>query len=213
MTEKKNLYYVNEGFIKLVDFVTVNKKGEKSINKKYKFILENIVIKALSLCDIGCMFEIPREYKYDTVLLQNHSKCGVSNYGKNNNEIDKKTLENVLNMVNLFLNDRQLNCSYNAKNNLIIKIVKVDAKLKSPYKRQKNACIQEKLPVYDIDSDSVIDEVIRERKGVALFNDDDIKQVWNNFLACDDVIKGFTSNFKTLDELKQEKENKKVKTA
>ena len=207
-------YLINDGVISLVDFVTTNKKGQKTINKKYTYILNELLAKALRLQSIGCNFVVDTEFKNDTVRLNNQSSIGNSKYDKNSNTLPQKDIVNVFNLANLFLNDRQLLLRHNEAHNLIIQVVKVDAKLseKSRFKRVKNSSIVTVIKSYDIVADKEIEEEEKTRSGLALFTDKDIEQAWSNFKAVNDVITGFTSNFKTLEEIKKEKEKQPKKT-
>lgn len=211
-------YLVNDGVIKLVDFVSVSSKGKKSINAKNSYLLA-LAVKALSQKSIGCNFVVDTEYKQDTVRLTNKTVCHNSRYDKNSNTINTKDLVNVLNLVNLFLEDRQLLCRKNNSQNLIIQIVRPEAALvigKSLFKRVKNASIVTTVECFDLVTNEVTEEDEKTRQGLALFTEDDKRQALENFKTCDNVLEldgkkiVFTDFLKlTLKDLEEIKNNKK----
>ena len=211
-------YLINDGIISLVEFVTVSSKGKKTISKKNAYLL-NLATKALSLKKIGCNFVVDTEYKNDTVRLSNNTTCKNSRYDKNSNSISTKDLVNVLNLVNLFLDDRQLLARHNDKNNLIIQVVKPEAKLivgKSLFKREKNSSIITTVTSYDLVTDKEVEEEEKTRNGICFLKDDDIKQALENFKACNNVLEyngnkiSFTSYLtKTLKDYEEEEKNVK----
>ena len=213
-------YLINDGIITLIDFVTVSSKGKKSINKKNTYLL-NLVVKALSLKKIGCNFVVDTEYKNDTVRLSNNTTCKNSRYDKNSNTINQKDVVNVLNLVNLFLEDRQLLARHNDKNNLIIQVVKSDAKLilgKSLFKRDKNSSIVTTVTSYDLVTDKEVEEDEKVKSSLAFLTEEDVKKALANFNACNGVLensKGEKVNFtsylvKTLKDYEEEEKNEKT---
>ena len=212
-------YLINDGVLKLVDFVTVSSKGKKSISAKNTYLL-NLALKALSLQSVGCNFVVDTEYKHDSTRLTNKTVCHNSRYDKNSNTINQKDLVNVLNLVNLFLNDRQLLCRKNNNQNLIIQVVRPDAALiigKSIYKREKNSSIVTSVECYDLVTDEVREEEEKTRSNLALFTEDDKKKALENFKACNGVLEynGEKVNFSDylLKKLESKKEEKTTKTA
>ena len=214
-------FLINDGVITLVDFINVSKKGKKSISTKNTYLL-NLAIKALSLKKIGCNFVVDTEYKHDTVRLSNNTSCKNSHYDKNSNTINQKDIVNVLNLVNLFLEDRQLLARHNDKNNLIIQVVTPDAKLilgKSLYKRDKKSSIVTTVTSYDLVLDKEVEEEEKVRNNLAFLTEEDVKKALENFKACDGVLENngikkinFTSYLtKTLKDY--EEEEKKLKNA
>ncbi len=215
-------YLVNDGVIKLVDFVSVSSKGKKSINAKNSYLLA-LAVKALSQKSIGCNFVVDTEYKHDAVRLTNKTVCHNSRYDKNSNTINTKDLVNVLNLVNLFLEDRQLLCRKNNNQNLIIQIVRPEAALiigKSLYKRVKNASIITTVECFDLVTNEVTEEDEKTKQGLAFFTEDDKKQALENFKACDNVLEldgkkivftDFLSlTLKDLEEIKNNKKSEKT---
>ena len=149
-------YIGNKGIIKPVEFVHVSNKGKASINAKNTYLL-GLAVKALKLESIGCQFVVDRVYKHDFTILTNDTTTKNSAYD-DKNTIDDKDLVNVLNMVNLFISDRQLLCRNNNNGNLIIVVVRPEANLilgKSLFIREKNHSIVSTYEVYDLVSDKV----------------------------------------------------------
>lgn len=212
-------YLINDGIINLVDFVNVSKKGNKSISAKNTYLL-NLAIKALSLQSIGCNFVVDTEYKHDTTRLTNNTSCHNSKYDKNSNTINQKDLVNVLNLVNLFLEDRQLLARHNDKNNLIVQVVGSHASLvmgKSIFKRDKNSSIVTTVESYDLITDTVTKEDEKTRSSLAFFTEKDKAQALENFKKCDGVLEynGEKINFSdfltlTLEDFENMKKNKKL---
>lgn len=211
-------YLINDGIISIVDFVNVSKKGVKSINTKYSYIL-NVVIKALNLKSIGCNFVVNTEYKHDYVKLNNNTSVKHSNYDKTNNTMPLKDFVNVLNMVNLFLEDRQILARHNDKENLIVQVVNSHAKLEKYYKREKNAQIVTTVKTYDLVTDTITETEEKTKNNLSFINDNDIQKIWASLKACDGVLKdssnntiNFTSNIKKL-ESSDKKDSKKSNIA
>ena len=202
-------YLVNDGILKLVDFVNVSSKGNKTINAKNTYLL-NLALKGLELKSIGCNFVIDTEYKHDFTRLTNNTECHNSRYDKNSNSINVKDLVNVLNLVNLFLTDRQLLVRRNDKQNLILTVVTPKASLilgKSIFKREKNSSIVTMVESYDLVNDKITEEEEKTKSGISFFTEEDKNSAWNNFLKVNDVIKDFTKSIKPLEEEKKEVKN------
>ena len=199
-------YIGNDGVIKPVEFVHVSSKGKATINAKNTYLL-NLAVKALSLEAVGCQFVVDRVYKNDVTILTNETTVKNSAYDKKNT-IDDKDLVNVLNMVNLFIEDRQFYCRNNNNGNLIIVVVRPESRLimgKSLFIREKNKSIVTSYEVYDLVNDKV--DVIESglKKGLRLMNDKDKKTILDNFTACNGVLEyngekvNLTSYFKKLE--------------
>lgn len=199
-------YIGNKGIIKPVEFVHVSNKGKASINAKNTYLL-GLAVKALKLEAIGCQFVVDRVYKHDFTILTNNTTTKNSAYD-DKNTIDDKDIVNVLNMVNLFINDRQLLCRNNNNGNLIIVVVRPEANLilgKSLFIREKNHSIVSTYEVYDLVSDKVETIESGVKKGIRLMTEDDKKEILKNFNACNGVLEydgekiNFTSYFKKLE--------------
>ena len=203
-------FLINDGFFKVVEFVTINKKGEKVISKKNLYCLE-LVKKGLSLEGIGCNFVVNTEFKDNSLRLNSHAKCGNTRYDKKGNSIDvENDLVNLCNMVNLFLEDRQILPRHNNNNNVILQVLDTSAKLdeKSRFIRDKKSSITTVVKTHDLVTNKEVEEEEKIRKGVRFLSDKDIKKILANLSACNSV-KGsdgkpleLTSLFKKLPEKK-----------
>lgn len=211
-------FLINDGFFRIVEFVSINKKGEKVISKKNLYCLE-LVKKSLSLQKIGCNFVVDTEYRDNSIRLNTLAKCGNAKFEKKGNSIDiENDLVNILNMVNLFLEDRQLLARHNNNNNVIIQVVDTSATLKDKdrFIRSKESTITTVITTYDLVTGHEVEENEKVRKGVRFLNDDDIKQILKNLKECDSVkdSKGNPLNITSLfKKLPSEKETKTPKAA
>ena len=211
-------YIVNGGIIKLVDFVSVTSKGKKVISPKNSYLL-NLGIKALDLKTIGCNFVIDTVYKNDTERLNNNTSVRSSKYDKINNNISLKDIVNLFNLINVLLDDRQLLCRINDKENLIVQVVRSEAKLTQYFKREKDSEVITVVKTYDLVTDTITESEEKTRKGLAKWTDDDTKKALENFKKCDGVLTDknsnkidFSSHIKPL-ENKTEKTEKNSKSA
>ena len=207
-----NNYIANGGIIKIVDFVNTSKKGNKSINIKNTYLL-SLAIKALKLQSIGCNFVVDRVYKHDSERLTNETTCHNSRYDKKNT-INDEELQNVLNMVNLFIEDRQFYCRNNENGNLLVVVVRPESRLimnKSLFIREKNFNIVTTVETFDLVTNEVTTDEEKTRSGIRFLTDEDKKKILENFTACDNVLEydgkktNLTSYFKKLEEKKSNK--------
>jgi hypothetical protein len=113
--------------VKIVEWVKFNKKGEKTITDRNKFILD-IAEKALNM-DIGCNFVIGRQFTnktYDYMGKDNNSHS----YETDRNEISLPALLNLFTSLNLFLEDRQIAYYTNKSQQLTVIVLKASASAK-----------------------------------------------------------------------------------
>ena len=110
--------------VKMTEWVKFNKKGEKTITDRNKFLLE-IADKALNM-DIGCNFVISRQWTNKTYDYM--GKDGNSHsYEDNRNEISLPALLNLFTSLNLFLEDRQIAYYTNKSQQLTVIVLKASS--------------------------------------------------------------------------------------
>lgn len=209
-------FIANRGIIKPIKFVSISNKGKASINAKNTYLL-NLAIKALSLKSIGCNFVVDRVYKHDSERLTNETTCHNSKYDKKNTIADEE-LQNVLNMVNLFIEDRQFFCRNNDNGQLLVTVVRPESRLimgKSLFIREKSVQVVTVVESFDLVTNEVVEDEEKVRTGMRMLSNEDKENIFNNFSDCDNVLEyngekvEFTSYFKKMEV--EENNGKKAK--
>lgn len=110
--------------VKIVEWVKFNKKGQKTITDRNKFIID-VAEKALNM-DVGCNFVISRQFTnktYDYIGKDDKSHS----YETDRNEISLPALLNLFTSLNLFLEDRQIAYYTNKSQQLTVIVLKASA--------------------------------------------------------------------------------------